>query len=1032
MGDREAQNFHIELFKTPTKEYRGIPFWAWTGKPEKDIMASQISDFREMGFGGFFMHSRVGLDIEYLGPEFMEDVLFCRDTAEQFDLLPCLYDEDKWPSGFGGGRVTQNAEYASRYLLLSPNRYSSGTVRRQAPGHTRLSDSGDLTLLKRFALKLDNGLLEAVREVPLEEEAAEQVPDGFAIWYLYLVVSEKLDWFNGERYADLLNRTTADRFLEVTHERYYQKLGDDFGHRVPAIFMDEPSLKRFEMMSDSCSPSEVGIPYSEDVASAYRERYGTDFLSTVPEIVFDCANGNHYASRYRYFDIVSELFSSHFVGKIEEWCAARNISLTGHFQDENSLELQSKACGDVMRDMAKLDIPGVDLLFNSFELFTLKQAQSVCRQFGKKQQSAELYGCTNWDFDFRGHKQQGDFAAVLGTTLRIPHLAWMSMKGEMKRDFPASINRYSPWYKKYSIIEDHFARVSVAMSRGKALVHLAVVDPVESMWLLMGPGNTNGESRSALEGQFGRLCESLLFHQLDFDLLNEAILSDNARISDGSLAVGDMSYHTVILPGLLTFRGHTLQLLLEFAQAGGEIISLGQPPALVNGSRNASFSASLRHLQEACKVIPFSGMDSLIKHLSDTGEIRISGSDSLLCQLREEAGCRWLFIAHGKQPPHLFEDVTVQIAGIYTPELYDTQSGEVFPLPCTYTAHSTLIPYLLYAEDSLLIRLFPERALQHLDGQAPARESWLPVQIPTVVSVTPEEPNVLLLDMPCFSVDGSTPEGPEEILRADDSIRQKTGLKPRTEATLQPWLDSEKTWPHEVELFYSFSSELETEAFLAIEMDEGWTVALNDESVSFPERDAFYLDPSIRLSEKVQLKKGMNALRLRLPYGLRTNLERIYVLGSFGVFRYDALSEPYIAAAPEKVSFQDISAQGYLFYGGNAVYDFDVETSSGKVKIAIPAFAGALLELRFDGRVKNLYKAPFEAEFEGVEVGKHHVSITVYGNRYNTFGAIHDCSGSRWCYGPASFRTQGEDWTDHYCLKNFGLLSSPKIECSPG
>lgn len=86
-------------------------------------------------------------------------------------------------------------------------------------------------------------------------------------------------------------------------------------------------------------------------------------------------------------------------------------------------------------------------------------------------------GVTNWDYDFRGHKFQGDWQAALGVTVRVPHLSWVSMNGEAKRDYPASISYQSPWYKEYKYVEDHFARVNTAMTRGKAVVRIGVIHP---------------------------------------------------------------------------------------------------------------------------------------------------------------------------------------------------------------------------------------------------------------------------------------------------------------------------------------------------------------------------------------------------------------------------------------------------------------------------------------------------------------------------------------------------------------------------
>ena len=50
-------------FENPSAKYRGKPFWAWNAKLEGPELRRQIRIFKEMGFGGFFMHSRIGLKI---------------------------------------------------------------------------------------------------------------------------------------------------------------------------------------------------------------------------------------------------------------------------------------------------------------------------------------------------------------------------------------------------------------------------------------------------------------------------------------------------------------------------------------------------------------------------------------------------------------------------------------------------------------------------------------------------------------------------------------------------------------------------------------------------------------------------------------------------------------------------------------------------------------------------------------------------------------------------------------------------------
>ena len=108
-----------ELFRNPTSEYRGTPFWAWNCKLEKGLLERQIGYFKEMGFGGFHMHSRTGMGTPYLSDEFMEMVRFCVEQAKKNDMLAWLYDEDRFPSGSAGGILTKDPKYRSRHMLFT-------------------------------------------------------------------------------------------------------------------------------------------------------------------------------------------------------------------------------------------------------------------------------------------------------------------------------------------------------------------------------------------------------------------------------------------------------------------------------------------------------------------------------------------------------------------------------------------------------------------------------------------------------------------------------------------------------------------------------------------------------------------------------------------------------------------------------------------------------------------------------------------------------------------------------------------------
>ena len=194
---------------------------------------------------------------------------------------------------------------------------------------------------------------------------------------------------------------------------------------------------------------------------------------------------------------------------------------------------------------------------------------------------SELYGVTNWDFDFRGHKLQGDWQAALGVTVRVPHLTWTSMAGEAKRDYPASIGSQSPWYREYSYLEDHFARVNTAMTRGKPLVRLGVIHPIESYWLYWGPKNQTSGIREEMDANFRHLTEWLLYNTIDFDFLCESLLplltgqTEDTGSSFPRLKVGEMEYDAVLVSNCHTLRSTTLNILEKFKQQGGRVIFTG-------------------------------------------------------------------------------------------------------------------------------------------------------------------------------------------------------------------------------------------------------------------------------------------------------------------------------------------------------------------------------------------------------------------------------------------------------------------------
>ena len=105
-------------FISPSVEYRGKPFWSWNGELRGEELVRQAHVMKEMGLGGYFMHSRSGLITEYLGEEWFDLINQVADAAEADGMEAWLYDEDRWPSGSAGGKVTVDPQYRMKSLYV--------------------------------------------------------------------------------------------------------------------------------------------------------------------------------------------------------------------------------------------------------------------------------------------------------------------------------------------------------------------------------------------------------------------------------------------------------------------------------------------------------------------------------------------------------------------------------------------------------------------------------------------------------------------------------------------------------------------------------------------------------------------------------------------------------------------------------------------------------------------------------------------------------------------------------------------------
>lgn len=1038
----QTETLSKELFKNPTAEYRCTPFWAWNCKLTQEHLDREIDVMKEMGMGGFHMHSRTGMATPYLTEDFMSLVRGCVEKAKKEDMLAWLYDEDRWPSGAAGGIVTKDYRYRARHLLFTTKPISNASDLNAA------LTEGKPYLIAVYDIILDkNGMLSSYKTVSADSETSGTK------WYAYMATSGNDSWYNGQSYVDTLSKEAIDKFIEVTHETYAKAIGEEFDNVVPAIFTDEPQFTRKHTLNFATDTNDIALPWTPDIRDSFSAKYGYDLIDKLPELFWDLPDGKISVARYHYHDHVCDRFTEAFADNCGGWCDEHGINMTGHMMEEPTLLSQTSALGEAMRSYRKFGLPGIDMLCNHVELSTAKQAQSAVHQYGREGMLSELYGVTDWDFDFRGHKFQGDWQAALGVTIRVPHLYWVSMEGEAKRDYPASIGHQSPWYKEYSYVEDHFARVNTAMTRGKPVVKVGVIHPIESYWLHFGPKFMTASVREQMENHFRSLIEWMLSGLIDFDFISESLLPEQVgEISGSKLPVGVMSYDTILVPELETMRRSTFEILKKYHAAGGHIVFVGSCPTLID----AIPSDEVRKLYDACEKANYD-RNSILSSLEEDRIVDIRNGDgtltsNLIYQMRQDNDCHWLFVAHLHQNKNLDiskpQYVRISLKGEYTPILYDTLTGETVDLSYRTENGYTVIERTIFSFDSLLLKLLPQKAstlslpIVKLNQFAPAQS------IRGKVAYKRTEPNVLLLDCAEYKLDDSEEfYQEEEILRLDNAAREKIGLKWRSGNIVQPWVFPYEAPEHTLTLRFTVKSEYETDGvLLAIENAEALTLKWNGENVK-PAVNGYFTDESIKTVPLPTLLKGDNELIVTMPFGKHTHTEWCYLLGEFNVRLEGCLKT--VTAPTAEIAFQSVTTQGMPFYGGNILYKTEVDVPEDcTLVIYSGSYRGAVICVEMDGKdLGHIAYEPYTITVPNVKAGKHEVVFNLNGNRFNCFGALHNADRTESWAGPGIWRTgnskgnireisvengvcspvyyPSDKWCDEYRIRDLGIISSP-------
>ena len=715
-------------------------------------------------------------------------------------------------------------------------------------------------------------------------------------------------------------------------------------------------------------------------------------------------------------------FKEAYTEQIGAWCETHGVAFTGHFICEDSLGAQTIGTKDVMRCYADQQIPGIDVIQGKFELITAMQCRSVARQYGKKRVMSELYGVNNWDTPLRELFHQGNWQAAMGINVRIPHLSWMSMLGEGKRDYPATFGYQSPWYLDAKILEDYFARLHSVLENGTPRVQVGVIHPIESYWTVSGPADKTARLCAERDRELSTLFEWLSFDGVDFDFINEALLPHQLRTDGGKTRIGNMQYKAILIPNCITLRSTTLKALEQLQNSGVQIIFAGDIPTLSDGIE----SSAAIYFAKRCQQVSFThgGISSALeefKAFSLTGE---HTEDYLFADVDYE-DARWLFLAPARKV-ETTEDTTprpytLKLRGNVTPRIYHAMTGECSTPVYRYSEDSTTIFLSLYPYQTLLLRLESKKTPPV--PAEPCDEFAMELPFESTVSYARVEDNVILLDRAEYSLDGTHYEPAEEILHLDTLCRARLRLSSLTgKLSPQPWSVKDEC-AHTLYLRFTFDSEVELPCKLAYERAK--RICMNGKEIPLC-RTGFYVDEDISVVTLPDLLIGKNVIDAEIEIGKTNGAEPMYLLGDFNV-RLTGINAT-VTAPSQTVAFGSVVHQGMPFYGGSLIYRTEVMLEkNGDLRVTVNHYRCALVKIFLDGmHAGNIILPPYAVEIPNVCTGKHTLELVAVGNRHNTFGSLHWGIEDHY-YGPAHWHKYGDAYSREYRLREFGIMKCPIV-----
>lgn len=977
----------------------------------KEIIDTMMLEFKQNAFGGVFIHPRPGLITEYFSDQWWELCRYTLAKGKELDLNVWIYDENSYPSGFAGGHVPDKM----------PESYNQGQMLHLTKA-AALPDTAELFFI---CLKEAGGQFENITG-KIEEYKGRP-----GSYYLFQRENyRRSPWYGGFSYVDLMASGVTEKFIEVTMGGYEKVMGEEFGKQVPGVFTDEPNIE---------VQGKGNIRWTPDLFEVFQKKWGYDLRQHLPSLFEE--TGEWKKVRHNYYQTLLQLFIDRWSKPWYKYTEEKGLEWTGHYWEHGWPNPNHG--GDNMAMYAWHQRPAIDMLFNQFNevspnaqfgnIRAVKELGSVVNQLGKKRTLSETYGGGGWELTFKDMKRLCDWQFVLGVNTLNQHLSFMTIKGARKYDYPPSFSYHNPWWPYYKPLNEYFARLSLALSTGKQVNKILVIEPTTSAWMYAAYGKAHPRMKEI--GQvFQRFVTKLEKSQVEYDLGSENIIKDQGKANGKELLIGQAAYTTVVIPpGMENIDEDTFVLLQEYVNEGGKVFAF-EHIQRIDGAEDERLSGFYREVPQL--VRKDTPDQAFIRDLAEAGDIRFKRPDTsgnLYHQRRQLDDGQLLFLVNASM-----EETTggqVRLKGKEVAWM-DPHSGKIMQYPAEKENDEVIIDYQLPAAGSFLFYI-----ADHVPD-LPEPDIWITKREKKTVdaSETTAErlrPNVLTIDF-CDLAIGDTLLKDQHIYNAADTVFKYYGFKEGN-----PWNHSVQFKKKTVErdtfsagtgftASYHFeimpgvsTGSLKT----VVERPELWKVSVNGRELQ-PEKREWWLDKAFALFDISEVaKQGKNTLVLECsPMRVHAEIEPAYILGDFSLVSAEK-GWRIVQGSPLKPG--SWKAQGMPMYGHEVSYrkQFTANTRDSSYTVRLPSWKGTLAVVSVNGqKAGSIAWPPYTLDItEFIREGTNEITVKVIGSLKNTLGPHHNKPApglvSPWHWRNVKSYPPG----DQYDLYDYGLMEDFEV-----